>query len=426
MEQIRMLIWEAAVVIGALLRPAAKSVRENSGLAVISLVLAFGLWIFVTDAENPEQTSVLPIDIPVRPVNRPSDVAVADNLGTVRLRIRVEENVFNSLTKDDFQATADLKGLTVGAWDVLVEARALTGRGNLRIVEVLTGTGTPNIKVKLAQLVSKPVPIELETRGAPPSDFELSHTKLDTDTAVVAGPQDRVAAVTKAVASVDIDGRTESFDTAVHLEPRDQSNLLVQDVDANPAVIDVKISVEQKSFSRALAVSPQLKGTPRQGYNVLGVSVEPAVVTVFGSQTFVEQAVAILTQPVDIDDATSDVSRTVSLNLPNGTSVKGGVNVTVKVNIIAATGQLAFDVPITVNRLADNLKITGTLPAVQVFLFGPLPQLLKVDPNDIKASIDLDGKDVGTHKVSVNVTAPNGLEVRSYSPQEIDVSLEHK
>src|SRR2546429_7395250 len=46
--------------------------------------------------------------------------------------------------------------------------------------------------------------------------------------------------------------------------------------------------------------------------------------TLFRSQTFVEQAVAILTQPVDIDDATSDVSRTVSLNLPTGTSVKGG------------------------------------------------------------------------------------------------------
>jgi len=194
----------------------------------------------------------------------------------------------------------------------------------------------------------------------------------------------------------------------------------------NPGVVDVSIGIEQKSFGRALAVSPQLKGTPRQGYNVLGVSVEPAVVTVFGSQTFVEQAVAILTQPVDIDDATSDVSRTVSLNLPTGTSVKGGINVTVKVKIIAVTGQQAFAVPIAVTGLADNLKIVGSLPPVQVFLFGSLPDLLKVNPSDIKASIDLDGKDAGTHNVSVKVTAPNGLEARSISPQEIDVSLERK
>ena len=82
--------------------------------------------------------------------------------------------------------------------------------------------------------------------------------------------------------------------------------------------------------------------------------------------------------------------------------------------------------PITVNGLADNLKIAGNLPPVQVFLFGPLTDLLKVNPDDIKATIDLDGKDTGTHKVSAKVTAPNGLEVRSVSPQDIDVTLEHK
>ena len=417
-----MLIWEAAVVIGALLRPAAKSIRENSGLAVLSVVLAFGLWIFVTDAENPEQTQRLPFSIPVRPVNVPADIAAPRQLQQVGLDVRVEQNTFDSLTKDDFRATVDLTGLPLGPNVLPVHVEELTQRGNLRVVEVFPST----ISVDLSQLISKPVPVELERRNSPPSDFELSHTKLDAETVVVSGPQDRVAAVTKAVASVDVEGRTESFDTAVRLEARDQGGELVQDVDINPAVVDVSITIEQKSFSRALAVSPQLKGTPKEGYNVLGVSVEPAVVTVFGSQTFVEQAVAILTQPVDIDGATSDISRTVSLNLPTGTSVKGGVNVTVKVKVVAGTGQQAFAVPIAVNGLADNLKIAGSLPPVQVFLFGPLPDLLKVNPSDIKASIDLDGKDAGTHKVSVKVTAPNGLEARSISPQEIDVSLEQK
>ena len=419
-----MLIWEAAVVIGALLRPAAKSVRENSGLAVLSVVLAFGLWIFVTDAENPEQTHRLDSDIPVRPVNVPADVWVPKEVGKARVEVRVEDKVFDSLTTQDFEATADLTGLTVGVFDVKVDVKALTDRGNLRVVDVLNDND--QIKVQLFQLISKPVPLELETLHSPPSEFELSHTKLAVETAVVSGPQGKVATVAKAVASVDIEGRTESFTTAVRLEARNQSGVLVQDVEVNPVVVDVSIGIEQKSFGRALAVSPQLKGTPREGYNVLGVSVEPAVVTVFGSQTFVEQAVAILTQPVDIDDATSDTSRTVSLNLPTGTSVKGGINVTVKVKIIAVTGQQAFAVPITVNGLADNLKIAGSLPPVQVFLFGPLTDLLKVNPDDIKATIDLDGKDTGTHKVSAKVTAPNGLEVRSVSPQDIDVTLEHK
>ena len=174
---------------------------------------------------------------------------------------------------------------------------------------------------------------------------------------------------------------------------------------------------------RSLAVSPVLAGTPRQGYNVVGVTVEPPVVTVFGSEAFIDGAVAISTQPVDTQDATGDVVRTVSLDLPPGVTVRGGGSVTVTVKVSPAPGQQVFAVPLTVNGLGDEVSIAGSPPPVQVFLFGPLPDLLKLNPNDISASIDLGDKDAGTHKVKIEVKAPDGLEVRSISPEEIEITL---
>jgi YbbR domain-containing protein len=421
MGQLRAITREIGFILGAILLPAARSIRENSGLAALSIVLAFGLWIFVTEAENPEQTRVLALDLPVRPVNVPPDVAVAEELDTIRrVRVRVEENVVDSLTKDDFQATVDLDGLTVGVWDVEVEVRALTTRGNLRIVDF----DPEEIQVTLAQLLSKSVPIELEISGSPPADYALGLTELETDTAIVSGAQGNVERVVKAVAPVDVEGRTESFEGTVRLEPRDQQGALVEDVPVDPSSIDVRIEIEQKSFSRALAVSPQLDGTVRQGYNIVGTSVDPPVVTVFGPETFIESAVTVPTQPVDIDDATGDVIRTVSLDLPAGVTVRGGVNVTVTVSIIPAPGQVVFAVPVSATGVEDNLRISGALPSVQVFLFGPLPALLELNPNDIKATIDLGGKDAGTHTLKVEVTAPSGLQVRSTSPEEVEVTLE--
>src|SRR2546422_8425867 len=137
MEQIRNLFQEVLQLLGGLVRPAVRSFRQNSGLATLSVVLAFGLWIFVTNAENPEQTRVLPISLEVKPVNLPADVAVAADLHTVQVRVRVEENVFNSLTASDFEATVDLDNLAVGEYEWPVDVRALTGRGNLRVEEVL-------------------------------------------------------------------------------------------------------------------------------------------------------------------------------------------------------------------------------------------------------------------------------------------------
>jgi len=422
MDQIRTFLREIGLIAGALLRPAARSVRENSGLAVLSVVLAFGLWVFVTRAENPEQTRTLPIDIPVQAVNVPPDIAVPRDLQPVRVRVRVEENVIESLTRDDFQASVDLEALTVGEYERPVDVRELTTRGNLRIVEVLP----PRIPVRLEQLLSKEVSVDLDMRGTPPADFALGATEVSIDTAVVSGPQRSVGGVTVAVAPVDIEGRTEPFEGAVRLEARDQQGVLVRDVEIEPRTVDVRIEIEQRTFSRALAVSPQLKGGPRQGYNVVGARVEPLIVTVFGSQAFIEEATTISTQPVDIEDATADVVRTVSLDLPPGVTVKGSVNVTVTVRISPAPGQLTFAVPLTASGLSNDLNIVGALPPVQIFLFGPLPALLELNPNDLSASVDLDGKGAGTHKVKVNVSAPDGLEVRSISPEELEILLEQR
>jgi len=424
MDQIRTFLQEAGLIAGALLRPAARSVRENSGLAVLSVVLAFGLWVFVTRAENPEQTRRIEEAIPIRAVNVPADVAAPRDLGEVGVQVRVEENVFDSLTKEDFEATVDLAGLSVGEYKVPVKVRPLTSRGNLRIVDVISEDSNDEITVRLAQLLSKTVPVDLETLGTPPADYAVGATELDVETAVVSGAQEHVASVTVAVAVVDLDGRTEPFRGSVRLEARNQQDVLVQDVDVDPATVDVKIEIEQRTFSRALAVSPQVKGVPRQGHNVVGATVEPLIVTVFGLQAFIEEATTISTQPVDIEDATADVVRTVSLDLPAGVTVKGSVNVTVTVRISPAPGQLTFAVPLTASGLSDDLNIVGALPPVQVFLFGPLPTLLELNPNDISASVDLDGKGAGAHTVKVRVLAPDGLEVRSVSPEELEIQLD--
>jgi len=389
---------------------------------VLSIVLAFGLWIFVTDAENPERTRVLPIRLEVKPVNLPADVAIAADLRAVQVRVRVEENVFNSLRASDFEATVDLDNLAVGEYEWPVDVRTLTTRGNLRIEEVLP----EKIDVSLAQLVSKVVPVMVEVTGAPPTGFSMATPESEDTTVVVAGPQAKIDLVTKAVAALDVNGRTESVEQAVRLEPRDQRGVLVESVFLEPSLTRVSVEIEQKEFSRALVISPQVVGAPAPGYNVVSVSVSPTTIIVSGSQSFVEEAVAIRTQPIDVDGAEEDVVRTVSLDVAPGTKVIGNVNVTVTVKIAAALGQLVFAVPVSVTGLGDGLSVAGALSSVQVTLFGPLPELLHLNPNDITASVDLNDKSAGTHRVKVKVMTPDGVEVRSTSPQEMEITLENR
>jgi YbbR domain-containing protein len=404
-------------------RPVVRSLSDNRGLAALSVVLAFGLWIFVTDTENPTRTRVLPIDITVQPINVPDDVAIASDIASLRLRITVADDVFDSLVAGDFEAIVDLDGLTVGSYELPVDVRALTGRGGLRIDEPLPDTVT----VDLAQLTGKSVPVQIDVTGEPAPGFTMGSPVIDDETVLVTGPQDEVDQVSQVTATIDVTARTSPVDQAVRLTPRNDRGFLVQRVNLEPSITGVTIDIEQEKFSRSVVVSVVTEGEPATGYNVVSVSVDPPTVTVRGTQSFITNVDSIDTRPVDIEGADKTVVRSVSLDIPAGAEVTAGAQVvTVTVTIGPATSEFNFTVPVTAANLASNASIVGALPSAAVKLIGPYPILSEVSAADISATVNLNGLGAGTHSVKIEVAQLAGVTVAGVTPEEIDVVVESR
>ena len=324
------------------------------------------LWIFVTHTENPTRSGVLPFDLPVEAVNVPGDLALAGSPVNVRVKVEVADDVWNTLSMADFKGTVDLDGLQAGTYDLPVRVEQLTGRGNLRVTQVIPDT----LQVELKSLFSKSVSVSVSLEGTPPPGYEASVPKLEADTVLVTGAQDRVTLVSQAVAKLDLTGHTEDLTQAVRLEARDSRGFLVEGVSLEPSVMNVSVKISQTEFSRALVISPTIAGTPADGYNVVSVSADPAVATAFGPQSFVAEAATIRTQPVDITGASDDVVKTVALDLPADVSVSGGTSVTVTVKIEPAEGRRTLGITVVAVGLDANLSISGALPLVEVVLLG--------------------------------------------------------
>lgn len=422
MESTRGFLREAAHFFAVAVRPAYRSLRENTGLAALSVVLAFGLWIFVTDAENPTRTRVLPVDLAVEAVNVDPNVVVANDLASVRVRISVEDDVFATLTSADFEATVDLDGLTIGEYQLPVEVVRLHTRGGLRVEEVLPD----KIAVTLVARESKEVPVVINVSGEPAAGYTMGAPESEETEVRVSGPAEKVKLVTQAVGSITVEARTERVDQAVRLEPRDDDGNLVEQLTLEPLIVNVIIEIDETTFSRPVTVSPSVAGVPADGYNIIGISSNPASVTIRGDQASISGITSISTKPIDVSGEDSDVVRTVSLQLPAGTSVVGSSNVTVRVRIAPAEGSVRFGLTVTVRGLGSGLSVQGDLPAVQVTLQGPLPDLLNLSSSDISAFVDLTGKDAGTHSVKVEVTLPAGAGTVSTTadPSEVTLVLE--
>lgn len=416
----RQLLDEALAFLRGLVWPVVTSVRGNVGLAAFSVVLGFALWIFVTDAESPTRSGVLPFEMEVEAMDRPGDLALAKSLIKVRVKVEVADDVWNTLSPADFKATVDLDGLQAGTYDLPVRVEPLTGRGDLRVTQVIPKT----VEVDLRSLFSKSVPVSIKVEGGPAPGYEAGVPETNVETVLVTGTQDKVTQVSQAVAMLDITGRTEDVDQAVRLEARDVLDALVDSVFLEPSVVNVSVEITQKEFSAPLAIRPTVTGSPATGYDVISVSVDPAVATALGPPSFIAEAAAIRTQPVDISGATDDVVMTVSLDLPPDVSVSGGTSVTVTVKIEPAEGKRTLAVTAVAVGLNPDLSISGALPFVEVQLLGELPTLRALNPNDIAATINLSGLAAGTHAVKVSVSAPADTLVANVSPETVEVTLE--
>jgi YbbR domain-containing protein len=346
MEPIRRFVQETTSILQGLLAPAARSLRDNTGLAAVSVVLAFGLWILVTDAENPTRTRVLPVNVPVQAVNVPSDVVVDNDLVSVQVRVTVAEHVFESLAASDFEATVDIEGLDVGQWDRPVEVRALTSRGDLRVDDV-----TPvSVTVILAPLVSKDVPVALDIEGSPPEGYTVSDPETADAVVRVSGSQARVDLVTQAFAAVDVSGQTDRVEQSLRLQPRDSQGNQVEGVNLEPGITSITVEITQTIYSRPVVVEPVLEGLPAEGYEVISVNARPLTVIVSGDKEFIAQVQTIRTEPIDIEGEEAEVVRGVSLDLsglPEGAQVVGSANVTVTIGIQErAESSTALPVPL--------------------------------------------------------------------------------
>jgi YbbR domain-containing protein len=422
MSSIANFFRETFHVLGGILRPAARSVRDNTGLAALSVVLAFGIWVVVTQADNPSRSRVVAPVITVEPIHVPGSVAVVEPIPSVQVRVTVPDSVFDSLTAADFRATVDLENLSVGDYERPVVVTS-DNRGGLRVDEVLP----EKIKISLAPLKTKEVPVAISVQGNPASGYTMGPPVTDDTNVLVSGPVSQVDEITQVTATFSVDAMTDDVDQSVHLEPRKANGELVTGVKLTPEITGLRIDIKQQTFSRSVAVSPQITGAPAAGYNVVSVTVNPPTVTISGTQALINTTTTIPTKSIDLDDATADVVKGVSLDLPPGAEVTGGPpSVTVTVKIAPAEGNFTFAVPITAVNLGANFTINGALPTVTVTLFGPLPLLQALGPADISATVDLSGDDPGAHRKQVKLTPPGGASIRSVNPSEITVTLEQR
>jgi YbbR domain-containing protein len=397
------------------------SIVRNLGLALLSIVLAVALWLFVIDRQNPQETQAFGSSIPITFVNVPTDLAVANTSETtVRVRVQGPHDQLKSLVADDFTATVNLGGFQKGQVSASVEVN--TSNGRVDVTEVTPG----RVDVSLEPLRTNVVPVHVSMIGSPQQGFAATGQESDPIQATVSGPESLVGLVDSVVAEVNLTGLRSDFTDRIELQPRDVRGGAISRVTVNPDRARVTARIQQQDFSQDFVVSPVISGNPAAGYNVGSISVEPAIVIVSGPLDVLQSIDAvrgIQTSEISVTDARSDVQRTVQLTLPSGVRLQAGTApVRVTVSIKPAIGEAAFRVVPQVRNIGAGLALTPP-DGVTITLAGDLPTLDALTPEAIVAFVDASGQGAGLVALPLQVTPPAGTTVIRTDPGEVGIAL---
>lgn len=410
------------------------SLRLQGLRLLLSIGLAFALWIFVSYTQNPDQRSAfegVPVDID----GLAPGLVVVDKEGlpktnrpTVDISVEGDEATIQTVRQSDLRAFVDLSGLVAGEHSnvpVIVE-RNRSGLARLTL------TSDPAfLSFRLEQEITRTVPLTVEVTGSVPFSFEQGKPSLTLDgrpldNVLVRGPQSRVERVSLARVVADIDRLTGNYSSSRSVELVSQEGEVIAGVAAEPASVDVLVPIASSAGIKRVPVVPRLIGTPGSGQIVSGVSVDPQFVQLTGGSDALNAIESIETLDVDIAGATRTISHTVALRVPANTSLASGeptqATVLVQVRPIERPFQLTLPAPIQVTDPPDGLLVSLSPTSIQVKLAGEAAALAAFDPGALQGTVSARSLAEGSYAVEPTFQLPPGVALAE-PPPKVTVTL---
>jgi len=403
-------------------------VIRNFGWMVVSLVLALLIWVAANLQRNPvqqDQMAGVPVHIAV-----PDGFVITarPDSQTVTAVIRAAASEWNLLVPSDILVTADLSDVDQpGEYRVPLEADIPSPlRGE--VVALRPRTWTLTLDREVEQRVAIQVVI---TEDPPPGYTYPQDLACDETEVLLRGSADRVNAVARVEARLNLSDELNPVTKVVNLTPVLSTGLRAREVELIPTSVRCQVDIQAREDVFQMNVQPRLTGSPPPGYEVKRYgTIEPGMVLLSGDVAVIRRLPGLVrTVPIDLTSHTETFTVEVPLDLPEGvTQVPDNQLIRVTVVIEPQVNTRAYeDVPVEIAGLDQTLyRAVGLADTVTVFVSAP-PNLMP-SRSEVRALVDLSGLPPGNHQVTpqaVIMAAENADAVTAdISPDELSVTIE--
>jgi YbbR domain-containing protein len=194
----------------------------------------------------------------------------------------------------------------------------------------------------------------------------------------------------------------------------------VRVVRINPSSLTLNL---ERTVARDVPVKARVVGTPASGFEVAGVSSEPASVRVVGPRSRVDALSGVFTEAVSVEQAKADVSAHVNVGIGEPlVRIQGDPRVRVKVQLRERRDTRRFDNLRVAPRGSGHFRLQPS--RVSVIVAGPSSTLARLTQDALQPYVALDAQRASASRpVAVAIASEfAGVEVRSVEPPQVTVA----
>ncbi|MCI9260432.1 MAG: hypothetical protein HFJ16_09360 [Romboutsia sp.] len=387
--------------------------KNNSKIKIISLLSAIVVWMYVMAIVDPEETKLFE-NIPVTITNKnelnEKDLIIYPEKDlTTNIYVTGKLSNLKKITKDDIDVYGQIDNPIEGSNEIYLKV-STSQRVNYDFKN-------PVMIVTLEKIINEEKNIKVDITGSGKNNIDNILLEDNIDKVSVFGPRSLVNEVKRVVGAIDVNGKLNDFSQSIKLEPVDANGKVVEGVELEINSVNAHITLlTQKTVPITLKLSDNSESD-------INYTMSQNTVTIKGKKDIVDSINNIETQPVNLSEILSGISKDVYLQVPSGVTIDAKY-ITIKRNseddILAEYTYIAQDVEIRNNtENIDKSKIN--IPKNIKVSIEYLQSIGSINKDDIKLYIDLNEVSLKDNTCKIKYESTYEIKKISIDPDTVTI-----
>jgi YbbR domain-containing protein len=392
--------------------------RNKITIFLLSFVLAFAFWLYVSLGEGPESERVFLIQLTYR--NLTQNLTILDPLDKIEIKVIGSKQRLSTLRESNIIAYIDLSNLNEGPHNLPVNVELPSF---FKVTEIYPS----RVNIYLDKLVTIEKNIRVDFIGTLKPGLIIDEPEVIPNTIKIEGPSKKLETIKDVTITIDLS--TINSDVTLTLIPKLKDGLgnEITNLSTNPSIVKVNIKVKTILSTKVVPVVPKFVGEISGDYGILRVSIKPSIMTILGKVEVINKINSLSTENINITNLRESKIFTTKVIVPEDIELQDDNIVTIQFIVEKKISKIIENINIEILEKEENFEYFLDTEKISIEIYG-LESIVKEATNlDFNAYINVKNLEEGDYNISIEVIPKKeNINIVKIVPNKIHIKVKRK